>query len=153
MLNIPRPTLGYGCSIFASRLRRPTWIVQKNYYITSRTQLKERLQEDWRKVPVDFCRNLVSLKPLRLRSVFRAQDWYLKYWCTPFLLPRRNLSRHVPLNELFSILVWTQVVWKFEESRRWRRSNLVGETKTEWPTGNIALTLDYYLWCRLDKGR
>lgn len=47
--------------------------------ISSKTQLKERLQEEWNKIPPDFMKNLVSSMSRRLAFVIKAKGFTTKY--------------------------------------------------------------------------
>ena len=47
--------------------------------ITSISHLKERLQEEWLKIPSSYTQNLVSSMPRRLKSVIQAKGLHTKY--------------------------------------------------------------------------
>ena len=43
------------------------------------TELWERVQEEWEKIPVEVCQNLIESMPRRLAAVVRAKGGYTKY--------------------------------------------------------------------------
>jgi transposase len=47
--------------------------------ITGRNHLKERLQEEWAKIPTSYLQNLVSSMPRRLEQVIQAKGLHTKY--------------------------------------------------------------------------
>lgn len=47
--------------------------------ISSKRDLKVRLEEEWQKIPVEYCRTLVSSMPRRLAAVIRAKGLHTKY--------------------------------------------------------------------------
>ncbi len=46
---------------------------------TSKSHLKERLQEEWTTIPSNLLKNLVSSVPHRLQTVIKAKDLHTKY--------------------------------------------------------------------------
>lgn len=47
--------------------------------ITSRAHLKQRLQEEWDRIPVSYLQKLVASEPQRLRAVIQAKGLHTKY--------------------------------------------------------------------------
>lgn len=47
--------------------------------ITSHTHLKQRLEEEWAKIPLSYLQNLVASMPRRLKAVLEAQGLQTKY--------------------------------------------------------------------------
>ena len=43
------------------------------------TELWERVQEKWEKIPVEVCQNLIESMPRRIAAVARAKGGYTKY--------------------------------------------------------------------------
>ena len=43
------------------------------------TELWERVQEEWEKIPKEECQKLIESMPRRLAAVFRAKGGYTKY--------------------------------------------------------------------------
>lgn len=51
----------------------------REHQISSKTELKLRLQEEWQKIPVAYCQKLVSSMPRRLAAVRKAKGLWTKY--------------------------------------------------------------------------
>ena len=43
-------------------------------------ELWERIQDEWLKIPVETCQNLISNMPGRIQALLKAKGGYTKYW-------------------------------------------------------------------------
>lgn len=51
----------------------------RNHRISNKEDLKKALQEEWKKIPVEYCAKLVASIPRRLESVIQHRGYPTKY--------------------------------------------------------------------------